>query len=121
MTELLANASSTELILATLPEELPTVETIETIEQLEKEQPVGFISVFANRVLTRLDTEAAGTGVAAEAATLHRSLYRSQRDWIKRLPPRLNLPYFFGLMTPGEVAARMADAFEPVDSIGSRN
>jgi anion-transporting ArsA/GET3 family ATPase len=121
MTDLLGSSSSTELILATLPEELPTVETIETIEQLEKEQLVGLISVFANRVLPRLDTEAAGIGIAAEAAALHRSLYRSQREWIKRLPPRLSLPYLFGLMTPGEVAARMADAFEPVGSIGSRN
>lgn len=119
MTDLLSG-SATELILATLPEELPTVETIETIEHLEKERPIGVISVFANRVLPRLETEATGTGVAAEAAALHRSLYRSQREWLKRLPPRLMLPYLFGLITPGEVAARIADAFEP-SATGSRN
>lgn len=114
MTELLASSTDTQTILVTLPEELPTVETIETIEQLEAQQLVASISVLANRVLPRLDGDATGTGVAAEAATLHRSLYRNQREWIKRLPVQLSLPYLFGLMTPGEVAARMADAFEPV-------
>lgn len=111
---------ATELILATLPEELPTVETIETIEHLQKERLIGQMSVVANRVLPRLETEATGTGVAGQAAALHRSLYRNQREWLKRLPPRLTLPYLFGLMTPGEVAARMADAFEPARLSRSR-
>lgn len=120
MTDLLASSTVTQTILVTLPEELPTIETMETIEQLEIQQVVTSISVLANRVLPRLETEATGTGVAAEAANLHRSLYRNQREWIKRLPVQISLPYFFGLMTPGEVAARMADAFEPVPSAESR-
>ncbi len=69
-------------------------------------------TIVTNRVLPRLETDAKGTGIAAEAAILHRSLYRNQQEWIKRLPPARKLPYLFGLLTPGEVAARLADAWE---------
>jgi hypothetical protein len=102
----------TELIMVTLAEELPTIETQETIAGLEAENLIEAPSIVTNRVLPRLESTAKGTGVAAEAATLHRSLYRNQQDWMKRLPPVRTLPYLFGLLTPGEVAARLADAWE---------
>ena len=76
-------------------------------------------TIVTNRVLPRLESDAKGTGPAAEAAILHRSLYRNQQEWIKRLPPARKLPYLFGLLTPGEVAARMADAWEQSET-GSR-
>jgi Mrp family chromosome partitioning ATPase len=111
MSQLLSR-KATELVLVTLAEELPTVETQETMALLASENLVGPPTIVTNRVLPRLDTDAKGSGVAAEAAILHRSLYRNQQDWIKRLPPARKLPYLFGLLTPGEVAARMADAWE---------
>ncbi len=115
MSQLLAR-KTTELVLVTLAEELPTVETEETMALLAAENLVEPPTIVTNRVLSRLETDAKGTGVAAEAAILHRSLYRNQQDWIKRLQPARKLPYLFGLLTPGEVAARMADAWEHSES-----
>ena len=106
----------TELVLVNLAEELPTVETEETISLLAAEKLVTAPTIVTNRVLPRLGTEAKGSGVAADAAVLHRSLYRNQQEWLRRLPPARKLPYLFGLLTPGEVAARMADAWEHSDS-----
>jgi anion-transporting ArsA/GET3 family ATPase len=108
----LLSRQETDLVLVTLAEELPTIETQETMALLAAEHVVGPPTIVTNRVLPRLETDAKGSGVAAEAATLHRSLYRNQREWIKRLPPDRELPYLFGLLTPGEVAARLADAWE---------
>ncbi|MEX0667168.1 MAG: MFS transporter, partial [Acidimicrobiia bacterium] len=118
MSQLLSR-KATELVLVTLAEELPTVETQETMALLASENLVEPPTIVTNRVLPRLETDAKGSGVAAEAATLHRSLYRNQQDWMKRLPPARKLPYLFGLLTPGEVAARMADAWEH-SSAGSK-
>ncbi|HEY7563378.1 MAG TPA: ArsA family ATPase [Acidimicrobiia bacterium] len=112
MTDLLSSRDRSEVFLVTIPEELPTVEAMETIEQLDKDDVVGEPTVVANRVLTPLPTEAKGTGAVADAATLHRSLVRNQREWLGRLPPKIRLPFLFGLMTPGEVSARMADELE---------
>ena len=108
----LLSSEKTDLVLVTLAEELPTIETQETMALLASEKVVGPPTIVTNRVLPRLKSDAKGSGVAAEAATLHRSLYRNQREWIKRLPPDRELPYLFGLLTPGEVAARLADAWE---------
>ena len=118
MSQLLSR-KTTELVLVTLAEELPTVETQETMALLASENLVEPPTIITNRVLPRLATDAKGSGVAAEAAILHRSLYRNQQDWMKRLPPARKLPYLFGLLTPGEVAARMADAWEH-SSAGSK-
>lgn len=119
MSQLLSR-KATELVLVTLAEELPTLETQETIALLASENLVRPPTIVTNRVLPRLETDAKGSGIAAEAAILHRSLYRNQQDWIKRLPPARKLPYLFGLLTPGEVAARMADAWEHSDA-GARS
>ena len=115
MSQLLSR-KTTELVLVTLAEELPTVETQETMALLASENLVAPPTIVTNRVLPRLESEAKGTGLAAEAATLHRSLYRGQQEWLKRLPPGRQLPYLFGLLTPGEVAARLADTWEHMES-----
>jgi anion-transporting ArsA/GET3 family ATPase len=112
MAGMLLDPSLSRLVLVTLPEELPTIETIETLGYLEQEKLVGRTQVVANRVLARLETEAIGSGQVAEAAALHRSLYAGQQEWLQRLPPEVSLPFQFGLLTPGEVAARLADAWE---------
>jgi anion-transporting ArsA/GET3 family ATPase len=112
MTEILQDGAATQLMIVTLAEELPTIETEETLAYLAKEQLVGSVSVIANRILPELVTTAAGTGVAAEAAALHRAIQSEQRQWLDHLPPDATLPFLFGLLTPGEVAARLADIWE---------
>lgn len=109
MSEVLDSAERSELVLVTVAEELPILETEETLEVLEKEKLIGSTMVVANRVLPPLATEAKGSGVVAEAAAMHRSLYRRQQEWLRRLPPRKSFPYLFGLLTESEVAARLAD------------
>jgi anion-transporting ArsA/GET3 family ATPase len=109
MSEVLDSPERSELILVTLAEELPTLETEETLEVLAKEKLIGSTMVVTNRVLPRLETEASGIGVVAEAAATHRSLYRRQQEWLNRLPPRKTFPFLFGLLTESEVAARLAD------------
>ncbi len=111
MRGLLGDPAATQLVLVTLPEELPVVETEETLAYLLEQQLVGDHLIVANRVLPELRTAAVGTGAVAEAAALHRSLYSEQEQWLQRLPPDRTLPYLFGLLTPGEVAARLADAW----------
>ena len=49
-----------------------------------------------------------------ETAQLHRALYAGQQEWLTQLPPGPHLPYLFGLLTPGEVAAQLADVLEAV-------
>jgi hypothetical protein len=41
-------------------------------------------------------------------------LWAEQQIWLERLSPDHTLPYFHGLFTPGEVAARMADELEVI-------
>jgi len=116
----LLSGPETDLVMVTLAEELPTIETEETMALLAAQNLVGTPTIVTNRVLPLLETDAKGSGVAAEAGALHRSLYRNQQEWIKRLPPARKLPYLFGLLTPGEVAARMADAWEHADRGSNR-
>jgi len=113
MDETLRDPDHTSLAVVTIPEELPTVETEELLAWLAREQVVGHRQIVANRVLGPLDVPATlPAGPAGDAARLHVALYREQRTWLDRLPADLELPYLFGLLTPAEVAARIADAWE---------
>jgi anion-transporting ArsA/GET3 family ATPase len=112
MHHLLLDPVATQLVLVTLPEELPVIETEDTLEYLRSESLIGNHRVIANRVLPELLSAAVGSGAAAEAAALHRSLFSEQQEWLRRLPPERTLPYLFGLLTPGEVAARLADEMD---------
>jgi hypothetical protein len=49
-----------------------------------------------------------------EIATLHRSLLEEQHRWSRELTVDLELPYLFGLFTPGEVAMHISDLLEKV-------
>lgn len=110
MREIQMDPEATELVLVSVPEELPTSETIEALEWLEGHPVVASRSIFANRVLPPLETEAAGTGLAADAASLHRSLTAEQAIWLERLPTSLDLPFLFGAESATVVADRLADA-----------
>jgi anion-transporting ArsA/GET3 family ATPase len=114
MQSTLQDPALTELVLLTLPEELPVTETEETMSWLEKEEVIARPTLIANRVLDELTDAGTPPGPVGEAATLHRSLWREQQRWLERLPPDHRLPYYFGLFTPGEVAAHIADELEAV-------
>lgn len=104
---------STELVLVTLLEELPAVETAETLEWVEGQSLVGGMRVVANRTLDPLPAEVpAGDGPVAEAAALHVEVWAEQQVWSERLPVDRRLPYLFGTHTPAEVAERLTDVLE---------
>jgi anion-transporting ArsA/GET3 family ATPase len=114
MRDTLRDPDLTELILITLPEELPVTETEETLRWLDKEDVAASPTLIANRVLEELTDPDTPPGAVGEAARLHRSLWAEQQEWLAKLPTQHSLPYFFGLFTPGEVAAHMADQFEAI-------
>ncbi|HEX6299090.1 MAG TPA: ArsA-related P-loop ATPase [Acidimicrobiia bacterium] len=112
MAETLADETRTQLMLVTLPEELPTAETLETLEWVERTGIVSKPVVVANRVLEPVGATTTPPGMAGDMVTLHRSLVDEQHKWLDKLPPDLTLPYLFGLFTPGEVAAHISDDLE---------
>jgi len=112
MRDMLADPETTEMVLVTLPEELPTTETEETLEWLDSEKVISTPRLIANRILEELGDDSTPRGPLGEAARLHRALWAGQQEWLRRLPPEHRLPYLFGLFTPGEVAARICDEFE---------
>lgn len=112
MGEALADPETTGLVLVTLPEELPTTETVETMRWLEGEQVIPAPTVIANRVLAELEDSSTPAGAPGEMVKLHRSIWSEQQRWLGQLPTDLQIPYLFGLFTPGEVAARMSDELE---------
>ncbi len=110
-------AEEAALVMVAQPEELPVRETQEALSELRRRQLIPVVSVTANRVLEPLRLSAASIlrvppGPHREAADLHASLYQSQQSWLSELKPDKTLPYLFGLLTPTEVAARLADAWE---------
>ena len=115
MDEVLRDGEHTTLALVTVPEELPTLEAEELIDWLRREQVIGHRRTIANRVLPALDVPATlPVGPAGEAARLHTSLWSGQQTWLSRLPADDELPFLFGLLTPTEVAAHLADTWEAV-------
>ncbi len=112
MGETLSDPNATELLLVTLPEELPTTETVETMNWLEREEVVPPPRIVANRVLPAIKGSASPPGIPGEMVGLHRSLWKEQQTWLEKLPADLSIPFLFGLFTPGEVAARMSDELE---------
>lgn len=110
MKALLADPDQTSLLMVTLPEELPTTETRETIAWLEAQELLPPARIIANRVLPVLEAGSVPGGVIGDMASHHRALWASQQRWLAELPPHRTLPYMFGLFTPPEVAAHMADA-----------
>lgn len=112
MGSILADRDTTATVMVTIPEELPTTETKETLDWLDSNALVPGPVVIANRVLPELKDDAELPGPVGQMASLHRSIWSQQRFWIGQLPPALELPYMFGLFTPAEVAAHMADHLE---------
>ncbi len=118
MAEILADPGRCRLLLTTLAEELPTAETVETLQWLAEEDLVGSVEVVTNRVLPtpEFDVDGLPGGRAGDAARLHCELVEEQRRWLEALPPDRDLPFLFGVMTPAEVAALLADEVEGWES-----
>ncbi|MDX1468467.1 MAG: ArsA-related P-loop ATPase [Acidimicrobiia bacterium] len=112
MRAILADEATTGTLIVTIPEELPTTETKETLAWLQSKALVPEPLVVANRVLPEIESDATIPGPVGEMAELHRSVWSQQRFWLSELPPAIELPYMFGLFTPSEVAAQMADHLE---------
>ncbi len=118
MRRYLADPALAGLVLVTIPEELPILETIESLDQLAAEPLVDLAALVANRVLPDLAVadalvESLPEGPLRHAATVHGDLYQRQGHWLDALDDARRLPYLFGLLTPGEVAARLADEWAP--------
>jgi len=117
MRRFLANPERCGLVLVTMPEELPITETVEALHQLSDEPLIDLAEVVANRVLPPLDVPkkvVAGLppGPMRDAAELHQTLQSQQLYWLDSLGEAVHLPQLFGLLTPGEVAARLTDIWE---------
>lgn len=112
MSHTLNDPKTTELLLVSLAEELPTIETTETLNWLDDAKLIPPPTVFANRVLGPLHAKAGGEGPILETALHHGSVYNEQQTWLKHLKPDATLPYLFGLLTPSEVSARLSEELE---------
>ncbi|HEX9853872.1 MAG TPA: ArsA-related P-loop ATPase [Acidimicrobiia bacterium] len=110
----LSDAAACGVLLITTPDELPVVETREMVASIEAEQLVAIAGVVFNRTLpdlgmSRSRIAALPPGPHRSAAQLHAGLYESQQKLLPELDSSGHLPFLFGLMTPPEVAARLAE------------
>ncbi len=115
MEDLMGDRARTGLVMVTLAEELPTVETAETLKWISEEGLIGVAEVITNRILeplgARIPTDLS-TPIGA-AAALHGGIFQEQQRWLAELPDRgRELPYLFGVTGPVEVAERIADELE---------
>jgi anion-transporting ArsA/GET3 family ATPase len=112
MQDTLADPDATLVVMVTIPEELPAMETAETLEWLDGADVVPPPFVIANRVLPSLEDSSTPEGVVGEMAFLHRALRAEQQRWLGLVPPNITVPFLFGLFTPGEVAANVSEHLE---------
>jgi anion-transporting ArsA/GET3 family ATPase len=115
MEDLMGDSARTGLVMVTLAEELPTVETAETLKWISGEGLIGVAEVITNRILEPLGARIPAdlsTPIGA-AAALHDGIFQEQQRWLAQLPDRgRELPYLFGVTGPVEVAERLADVLE---------
>ncbi len=115
MSDLMADSSRTGLVMVTLAEELPTIETAETLQWIAEERLISVEEIITNRILEPLGAKVpsdTSTPIGA-AAALHDGVFHEQQRWLAELPGRgRELPYLFGATGPVEVAERLADILE---------
>ena len=119
MEGMLADPDRSAVVLVAIPEELPVAETEHARRDLASEPLIRLEAVVANRVLPPLDVEQGDVlglpaGPHRDAALLHLDLVADQQEQLAALQPDVALPFLFGVHTPAEVAARLADAWEPL-------
>lgn len=103
----LADPAHTGAVVVATPEDLPVLEAAEFITA--SSGAITAVAVVANRVLEQLAEDPGLEGPDAEAATHHRLLTRAQEPHLAALAPTHRLPMLFGMHTPAETAARIAD------------
>jgi anion-transporting ArsA/GET3 family ATPase len=109
----LEDEDHTALVLVTTAEELPVAETVEALASLDRERPAALGCIVVNRVLEAHEAIAVpDSGPERETADLHAGLVAAQQAWLEHLPDAVHLPYLFGLLTPAEAAARLADVWD---------
>ncbi|MDF1594490.1 MAG: ArsA-related P-loop ATPase [Acidimicrobiia bacterium] len=112
MADILADPARSALVLVTLAEELPALETAEAMIWLQNSKLITTKSVITNRVLEPMGVPVStgpSQGAVHEAAVLHHGLVEEQTKWLKQTPDGPRLPYLFGVTGPAEVAERLAD------------
>lgn len=117
MAESLRDPHHSVLALVTSPEELPALETRQALDELAGEDLITVGSVIANRILPPLDISPGRVAdlpdrPASAAAQHHIGLLALQQASLENLPIDVRLPYLFGVHTPAEVSAQLADAWE---------
>ncbi len=113
----LADDSQAGLLIVTMPEELPVVETIEALHEMGDEALIDLLGIVINRVIYPLSADSAAVerlpdGPLKDAAVLHERLADEQARWLELLPDGPRLPHLFGLLTPGEIAAALSDRWD---------
>lgn len=111
----LVDSHHTGLVMVSLAEELPVVETLDAFDELSP--LISVSAVVTNRILPRLAVSeeklaTVSSDLHQAAGLLHRSLFESQQTWRASLPEGPTVPYFFGVHTPGEAAALITDSLE---------
>ncbi len=91
------------------------METVAAFEALDG--LINMASLITNRILPRLAVSEETLAMVAstphrEAGLLHRSLFNSQLRWRAELPAGPEVPFLFGVHTPGEAAALIAESLE---------
>jgi anion-transporting ArsA/GET3 family ATPase len=110
----LADEQQAGLLIVTMAEELPVVETIEALNEMGSEALIDLFGIVVNRVLYPLDVDEStidglDAGPIRDAALLHQHLAQEQARWLELLPEGPRLPHLFGRQTPGEIAAALSD------------
>jgi len=119
MRDTLGDPTISALVMVTLAEELPVMETAEALDDLATEPVIDLAALVVNRVLAPLGIESSAVASLPpspqrDAALLHDNLTTDQQPWLEMLPSGPRLPYLFGFLTPGEVAARLVDHLEEI-------
>ncbi len=114
LTATLSDASITQVVLVSNPEELPVTETIEAIETISIEDLCPRPTVVMNRIvaqsgITEDHVQSLSEGPPRDAAVHQRSVERLQHHWMDQIDVDISLPYLMGVSTPGEVAVQLAD------------
>ena len=115
MADILADPARSALVLVTLAEELPALETAEAVTWLQNSGLINIHSIITNRLLDPLEITDPGTlsnGPVREAAFLHQGLVKEQARWRQATLAGPSFPYIFGATGPPEVAERLADLVE---------
>ncbi len=102
----LSDPEHTGVVLVATAEELPV---LEATAFLASSAAIPIAAVVANRILADDVIPTAGTGPESAAAAHHHALATAQQPHLQALQSTETIPMMFGMHTPVETAARIAD------------